>query len=54
MSEDDRSDLQRFIDELRQLLDDVASDTKHPHLLSPARREDLRLALGPLPTSSAT
>ena len=48
MAEDDRRDLQRFIDELRQLLEDVASDTKHPHLLSPARREDLRLALGAL------
>ena len=45
MAEDDRNDLKNFIDELRQLLLDVADDTKHPHLLSPARREDLREVL---------
>lgn len=45
MAEDDRRDLQRFIQELQQLLRDVASETKHPHLLSPARREDLREVL---------
>jgi hypothetical protein len=45
MAEDDRRDLKRVVDELQQLLRDVASDTKHPHLLSPARREDLREAL---------
>lgn len=46
MAEEDRRDLQTFIDELQRLLQDVASETRHPHLLSPDRREDLRTALG--------
>jgi len=48
MAEEDRRDLQTFIDELQRLLQDVASETRHPHLLSPDRREDLRTALGAL------
>jgi hypothetical protein len=48
MPEEDRRDLQTFIDELQRLLQDVASETRHPHLLSPDRREDLRTALGAL------
>lgn len=43
MPEEDRRDLQQFIEEFRDLMEDVTGP-RHPGLLSPTRRDELRAA----------